>query len=157
MNLYVVRHAFARAAEPGEDDAERPLTAKGRARFRKEVKAMAALKLSFDRIYHSPWLRAVQTAELLADRLDGQSVVTPHLAQTPGPALLEELEGQKVAVVGHQPWLGELCAWLVHGDKAPADHWELGKGGLVWLEGEPRPSGMELRALMPPKWLRRLG
>ena len=157
MNLFVVRHAYARPAERGEADEARPLTTKGKQRFSREVRAMRALDLTFDRIYHSPWLRAVQTADLLAKRLEGDSVVTSNLAKAPSPALLEELEGERVAVVGHQPWLGELAAWLVNGDTLLAENWKLGKGGVFWLSGEPAPSEMELRALMPPRWLRRLG
>lgn len=48
----------------------------------------------------SPWLRAVQTAELLTERVVGETVVT--------------------------------------------------------LEGTPQPARMEMRALMPPRWLREI-
>ena len=71
MNLYLLRHGIA--VEPGtigyEPDSERPLTAKGKTRLRTAACAMEALGLSFDLILSSPFLRAKQTAELVAKDL----------------------------------------------------------------------------------------
>ena len=71
MNLYLLRHGIA--VEPGvtgyEPDSERPLTARGEDRLREAAKAMDALELSFDLILSSPFLRARQTAEIIARNL----------------------------------------------------------------------------------------
>jgi phosphohistidine phosphatase len=110
-----------------------------------------------DRVYHSPWLRAVETADALVDRMDAQSVATRRLAEAPTSALLRDLSGDRVAVVGHQPWLGELVGLVVLGSRERSAWLELGKGGIAWLEGEPLPGRMVLRALLSPKMLRAMG
>jgi phosphohistidine phosphatase len=156
MNLYIIRHAIARPAAAGEPDSQRPLTAKGKKRFGKEVAGMQALGMRFDALYHSPWLRAEQTAKLVR-RLSDRTIELPQLAGPPSAGLLERLDGEDVAVVGHEPWLSELAAWLVHERAGLGAGRKLKKGGLVWLSGELTPGSMELMALAPPRWLRALG
>lgn len=152
MDLYVIRHGIA---EEGEDDAARSLTGKGRRRLREVVHGLARLDVRIGRVLHSPKRRAVQTAELLAPVVDGGFEVTPLLAEAPGPALLELLrEGQSTAVVGHQPYLSQLVAWLTTGDTEVGAAFPLKKGGLAALMGEPVPAGMQLSFLATPRLLR---
>lgn len=153
MNLYLFRHAIAADALPHQSDDERPLTLEGIEKFKGVVKGLKRLEVGFDRLYHSPKLRAIQTAELLMGLLEGDSEVTPHLAASPKPALLKQLQGESVALVGHEPWLSELCTWLVTGELHGAQI-VFKKGGVAWLEGTPKPTGMRLLALLPPKVLR---
>ena len=150
MDLALIRHA---PAAEGADDASRPLTRKGRRRFKAVVHRLDALGLHFDAVLHSPKLRALETAELLAplaDRLE----VTALLAQPPSPTLLEALKGKTLAVVGHEPWLSRLLAWLATGQAELGEHFTLRKGGVALLEGTPVPKGMRLAALLPPRVLR---
>ena len=156
MELLVIRHAAAAPRGQGIEDAARPLTAKGLARWERAVRGLAKLRIELDRVYHSPWLRAAQTAEALTPLLRGESVATIRLTEKPGKVLLTELTGHRVAVVGHEPWLGELITWLVLGSPE-AGRIELRKGSVAWLDGDPMPGRMVLRALLPPKLLRRLG
>lgn len=154
MNLYLVRHAVAR---DGEDDDARPLTPKGARRFAQAVEGLDALGVSVERVLHSPKLRAVETAELLEPVLDGHTEVTPLLARTPDAELLALLAGADAAAVGHEPWLGALCAWLVTGDPARGAAFPFKKGGVARLEGEPRPGAMRLLWLATPRMLRGTG
>lgn len=156
MELFVIRHAAAVPREQGVEDAARPLTAKGLARWERSVRGLANLRIGFDRVYHGPWLRAAQTADALSSLLSGESVVSIQLVEKPGNLLLTELAGKRVAVVGHEPWLSELITWLVLG-RPEAGRIELGKGAVAWLDGDPKPGAMVLHALLPPKLLRRLG
>lgn len=156
MELFVIRHAEAVPREEGRDDPERPLTPRGRKRWRQSVEGLDALGVGFDRLYHSPWLRAVETADALSTLLEGESVVTQTLATAPGAALLNELSGKCVAVVGHEPWLSELIAWLTAGETSAGKSISLKKGSVAWLEGQARPGKMKLKALMTPKVLRAL-
>jgi phosphohistidine phosphatase len=156
MHLYVIRHAEAVPRSSDIDDASRPLTEKGRRQWRRAARGFERLGIRPERVVHSPWLRAVQTAEELGERVDGERVATRRIAEAPSTALLRELNGECVAVVGHQPWLGELVALLVLGGEDSGAWLALGKGAIVWLEGEPRPGKMVLRAVLPPKVLRAL-
>lgn len=156
MLLYVVRHAIAAEPSPERPDATRPLTEKGRERFAQAVKGARVLGWRFDRLYHSPLVRAVQTAELLRPLLDGEMVALPDLAKAPDEEMLAHLEGERVAVVGHEPHLGALTAWLVAGDAERGERFCFKKGGFAVLTGEPRPGAMTLEGLVAPKLLRRM-
>lgn len=175
MQLILLRHATAieRDAWSGDDDA-RPLTEEGLARFNRVVCGLQALELRFDLVLHSPWLRAAQTAALLAPVLDGPQRLTPDLAVSPTGSVIESLLIQcgahaNVALVGHEPFLSELLAALIvapppvrhsvvpAGAPAPRLGCRWKKGGLAWLEAEqPAVGGYELVAFLSPAVLRRL-
>lgn len=156
MEIFLVRHAIAVPASPDFPDAARPLTPEGRKKFEKVVRGLERLDVSFDRLFHSPWTRAVETAHLLTDLLDGESVVEQGLARSPDAELITRFEGERAAVVGHEPWMSELLSLLVTGARPLAANVEFKKGGVAWLEGEPSPKGMRLVAFLPPRVLRRL-
>jgi len=159
MDLIVVRHATAEPRGEDSPDAQRPLTRRGRKQFAKVARGLDRLEIRIDLLLHSPWLRALSTAELLERIVDGESRVEPLLAAAPSDELLELLTGvgaQRIAIVGHNPWLGELCAWLVTGNPQSGPQFVLDKGGVAWLSGTPQPGGMHLRAWLPPRILRRV-
>lgn len=154
MRLFVIRHARAKDAEGGMSDAERPLTKKGKDEFRRNVQRLEREGVKLDRVYHSPLLRAVETADLLDPLIDGETIVTPRLADAPSVELLDSIEGDSVALVGHEPWLSDLLFWLVSGwqlreNRGNAAPFRLQKGAIAVLEGTPRPGGMSLVALYP--------
>jgi phosphohistidine phosphatase len=165
MQLFLLRHAPAHPVDPaiveasgiGAAEAARRLTPRGRRRFRAAVRGLRRLDVRFDRILCSPWARASETADLVAERLDGTRTTTERLVGPPTEDLLEELRGDRIAVIGHQPWLGELAGWLITDRRELGDRLEWKKGGLLWLEGEPRPGGMRVMGAWSPKVLRRLG
>lgn len=154
--LFLFRHAIAEPRQGGASDAERPLTRDGRRRFQDAVRGLDRFGLRFDRCVHSPWVRAAETAELLTPLVDGPIVATEQLAAPTSPALLAELEGDRVAVVGHEPWLGELVALLLHGDPTHGHAYRFRKGGAAWLDGRLAPAGMRMCGFLPPKVLRHL-
>jgi phosphohistidine phosphatase len=156
MDMYLIRHAIAEPRSPDLPDEDRALTNDGRARFEMVVEGLERLGVRLDRIYHSPWRRAAETAEMAAHLSGGELEPHPGLARDPGEDLLRSLEGEAVALVGHEPWMSELIAWLVTGDSYATGSHVMKKGGVAWLRGDPRPGGMELRALIPPKVFREL-
>jgi len=158
MQLYVIRHGIAEDAGPGQDDAERALTSDGEKKLRREVKGLRELGWMFERVLTSPWLRAKQTAKLLASITEHDVTETELLAAPPSRelmTLIAETKAEHVAVVGHEPWLGELVQWLTLGDPH-RDALVLKKGGVVVLSGTPLPGAMKLHALLPPKIVRSL-
>lgn len=160
MELFLVRHAIAaprsELAGKGLPDAERPLTRQGRERFAQAVAGLQRLGIRLRQVHHSPWLRAVETAALLTPVLKGDLLPTLALARPPDAALLRGINQTPAALVGHEPWMSELLAWLVTGSAAGAT-FAFKKGGVAWLEGPLRPGSMVLRAHLPPKVLRALG
>jgi phosphohistidine phosphatase len=141
MDLYVLRHAIAVDREDASvpRDRERPLTAKGIAKLRKVIRGMKGLGLSFDLILASPYVRALETAELVADELGSEAKVerTPHLAPDGNPRTLIDLiasrcgERSRILVVGHEPYLSQLISVLLVGDGRTAI--TLKKAGLCKL------------------------
>ncbi len=156
MQLFIIRHAIAEDAVPGQEDASRELTKDGEKKLRRIVKGLRRLGLDFDRILTSPWQRAKQTAVLLRPLCEEPPLATDLLCASPKAellALVAELN-ETAAIVGHEPWLGELVAWLAFGDTRHGEALSLKKGGVVWLEGNAVPGGMMVRALLPPSVLR---
>ena len=120
--LYLIRHADASDAAT---DTLRPLSARGRS----EVERLAAVlrpSAAFRpaAVWHSPLLRAKQTADLLLgelglrvphqERLELIPEANPELAAA---ALVEARE--VVAVFGHEPHLSALATLLVTGASEP--------------------------------------
>src|SRR5918997_2233892 len=121
FELYLVRHGVA--AERGEnypDDTKRPLTSEGIQKLRKEGRALVALDVGFDVILTSPLVRTRQTAETLASVFRNAPPIVNVAALAPGGthnAIIDELSKQhrrhRIAIVGHEPGIGELAARLM--------------------------------------------
>jgi phosphohistidine phosphatase len=156
MQLLIVRHAIAEEPAPGLSEEERALTQRGRERFERAARGLAALGLAPVRVHSSPLLRALQTAEILVAACAGELAVTELLAAPPGEELLARLRGSDAALVGHEPWVSALCAWLVAGRRELGPGFPFKKGGCALLEGEPAPGEMRLVAFLPPRVLRAL-
>lgn len=156
MELFVIRHGIAEDAAPEQDDPSRELTKVGEKKLRRAVKGMHRLGFGFERVLTSPWARAARTAKLLAPIADEDPIETELLTQPPRAELLAMIAERNAttAVVGHEPWLGELVAWLAFGDMKHGDQLDLKKSGLVWLTGAAVPGGMTVKALLPPSVLR---
>ena len=161
MKLYVLRHGIA--VEPGTPgyatDADRPLTPEGERKLRQIAKAMEALELSFDLILSSPYLRARQTAEIVAEVLKARKKLELSDCLMPGGStkkLVELLKGlhpcpESVLLVGHEPYLSGLISLLVSGREAFAVIMK--KGGLCKLSTESLAHGRcaALEWLLTPK------
>jgi phosphohistidine phosphatase len=121
VTLYLVRHAIAEPrGSAWPDDTKRPLTHRGMARMREAVSGLDAAGIEISLVLTSPLVRARQTAEILARGLTSVPTVEVTNALLPGqpPArMVEALAGharaKSVALVGHEPGLGELAAWLL--------------------------------------------
>ena len=141
MDIFILRHASAEEHSPSafRDDSLRPLTAKGSRRMRQVATAMRALDLSFDVIYTSPFVRAKQTAAIVADvfQLHKKLRETDTLATGGDPEELIRLlqsagdEFQSILLVGHEPYLSDLISVLLVGDGSLA--LTMKKGGVCKL------------------------
>ena len=72
MDLYIVRHGIAIDREDPKcpPDPERYLTEDGLEKTRQVAKRVAALGITPDLLISSPYVRAMQTAEIFASALD---------------------------------------------------------------------------------------
>ncbi len=161
MNLYLLRHGLA--AELGEHgvtkDAERALTPKGKAKLSQIAAAMGAQGLSFDLILSSPYVRARQTAEIVAEALGMRKRVEFTEALVPGGQTRKLVDllrlmhpnPREVLLVGHEPLLSDLISVLVAG--GPGLPVVMKKGGLCKLSAETLEHGRcaALEWLLTPK------
>jgi phosphohistidine phosphatase len=120
MKLIVVRHAEAveRTAEVHEEG--RYLTPEGRSFFRKTARTMLDKGIKPDLILTSPLLRAVQTADILAETISyaGPLVATEELAPGFDMQALQKLletypETREMVIVGHEPDLSGVIVSLL--------------------------------------------
>jgi phosphohistidine phosphatase len=161
MRLYLVRHGIAEDHHP-LSDAQRALTPRGRLKMAEAAKGLIKIKVRPDLILTSPLRRAMETASILADGLGGIRIEQlRELGQGPyQPADIVEAirpynELKEIALVGHQPGLGELAAFMLTGSGSGCEI-EFKKGSVVCLD---RPSGSERCVLawsLPPRVLRSL-
>jgi phosphohistidine phosphatase len=143
MNLYIIRHAIAvdEGASEYEDDSQRPLTDKGRKKMRQIAKGLRTLGVDFDLILSSPYVRAKETAEILADvfKMKKNIEFSENLIPMGDPDLLiaemnEKYNVNSIALVGHEPHLTALISLLVS-ENAGVDM-TLKKGGVCNLSAD---------------------
>lgn len=160
--LYLVRHAIAEERGPDyPDDTKRPLTRRGRERMRRGVAGFRALRPGVELILTSPLVRAVQTAEILSLGLDDAPIeALPALAPGHSPrqvaqALAEASQVDVIAVVGHEPDLGKLAAWLI-ASRRPLP---FRKGGMARIDVKSLPPAQNGTLIWhaTPRLLRSIG
>jgi phosphohistidine phosphatase len=160
VELYLVRHAEAVAlGEQGiNTDEERPLTEDGEKQSRMLGQGLRRRGVVIEKVVTSPLLRATQTAEgMLRDWPDPKPelVTCDELGPDSKPRrlgrFLRDLGGERVALVGHMPHLGELTAWLIGSKKA---HIDLAKAGIAYVSSTNAKKGRgTLLWLVTPEWL----
>ena len=138
IKIYLMRHAHA---VPEEEDPVRPLSERGRA----QVRAMADFLrprggIEVERVWHSPLLRARETADLLCDRLEIAATrreIDGLLPYDDHRGIARRLSGfgYPLLVVGHEPHLGRLTSMLVCGN-VDQEVVDFKKGAIVCLERE---------------------
>jgi len=154
VELFLIRHALAESVSHDGTDASRSLTVEGVDRFREVTRALERLGIGLDLVLHSPLRRCVQTAALLEPVTSGPIREETGLAAPPAEALLSAVRGERVALVGHEPWMSEMVGWLCGARGAFA--LRMGKGTVAWLEGQARPGSMRLVGLMTARMARTL-
>ena len=116
MQLLLLRHADA--VPTARTDDLRPLSDKGRQQARRVARFCRERELQPDIILTSPFLRTEETAQIVAQELECELVLTSFLASGMMPfAAMEELRAylrfECVMLVGHEPDLGALAGALL--------------------------------------------
>ena len=163
MEVYLVRHGIAAERGTYADDTERPLTAKGKAKTAKVFQRLADIGLELDLILTSPLVRAAQTASILQQAGLSKKVET-YLPLKPNGAIAEFITwlqqyqlkhpDAKIALVGHQPDLGNWAEMLLWG--TIKGQIVLKKAGIVGLEIPSMGTPIARSTLFlhtAPKWL----
>jgi len=149
MRIYLVRHSEAVGRIPSMPDTARYLSAQGRVSFREMARRFRDAGGLPTRILTSPYVRAVQTAEILSEtlRYGGEVVVDPRLSPGFDVAMLNAvLDGcpceREIAFIGHEPDLGGILSRLLSLPQGYA----MRKGAIAALDlpiaGDPLRAGL---------------
>ncbi|HEY8869901.1 MAG TPA: histidine phosphatase family protein [Candidatus Limnocylindrales bacterium] len=156
IQLFLIRHADA--GDPARwdgPDAQRPLSDKGRRQAERLGRHLAAIGFTTDAMLSSPKVRALETAELVADAIGCSVDVDDRLAggvdaEAVRTVLREAGSPSRPVLVGHDPDFSELLADLVG-----APDLSMKKGALARVDLDARideGTGV-LRWLVPPDLL----
>lgn len=115
-DVLLIRHGHAVSDAIGGDPA-RPLSPQGRADIAAVARALRAFGFKPELVWHSPYLRTTQTAQLLADALAPRSVVaadafTPESDAAHAARALGAATARCHIVVSHMPLLPALLLEL---------------------------------------------
>ena len=166
MQLWLIRHAVAAERDEFDGpDADRPLTPRGRRRFRNFCDWLSGETAMPQLILSSPLTRAAQTAailakssglkktdvtptDLLAPGVDVQQLLQFGLAELSRAELSGGQAGKCLALVGHEPDMSHCLAEIIGGGE-----FAFGKGFVAALEFTSSPSvgAGRLRWLVGPK------
>ena len=148
MQLLIIRHAdagdasqFALTRQP---DNKRPLSDQGREQMDAASRALCLLVPKINLLAASPYVRAMQTAEIVLTRYPNAArEVTDTLTPEKDPEsfvrwLRAQGSREVVAAVGHEPNLSTLISWLVAG--ADDSRVELKKGGAALISFKQPPA-----------------
>ncbi|HOB96487.1 MAG TPA: histidine phosphatase family protein [Aquabacterium sp.] len=145
MDLILWRHAEAR--ELPEDapfdaaaDLARALTPRGEKQAKRMAEWLNRFLPESTRVLASPALRTRQTADALERKYRTVDALAPGVSHAQALAVARWPDSREpVLLVGHQPTLGQLAAYLMGGpqtlDGAP---WAVRKGAVWWLRQRDR-------------------
>ena len=134
LRLDLLRHGEALPAQ-ADGDAARPLSESGRRSVARIAAEYSRRNWRPDHLFASPLRRAQETAAIVARAVPGLAIETLEELDPGGlpaevvAALAAHPLGGHAVLVGHQPLLGGLAAYLT-GDPHP----ELAPGALATLE-----------------------
>ena len=157
MKIYFLRHGVAFDSGDWEgSDFDRPLTAAGRDRMKREAKRIAELGVDPGSIVTSPLVRAKETAQIVAAQLKmlDRLIEDERLGPDFSPERLETIVAEHAAstalmVVGHEPSMSHTIGRIVGTARI-----DLKKGALACVEIDAAtPGHATLLFLLPPKTL----
>ena len=150
MDIILWRHADA---EDGVPDSSRKLTAKGEKQAQQMGQWLKARLPEKFKLIASPAKRAQQTAQALSKTFDTDKTISPG-ADAISVLTAAGWPGAKgaVVVVGHQPTLARVAAFLLAGEEAD---WSMKKGSIWWISNRTRQDETQtiLRVMMTPEFI----
>ena len=170
MQIILVRHGIAEDFNPESNrkDSERELTKKGRKQLRKVARGLHRMLEHVDCMASSPYIRAVQSAEILVKAFktgrEPALEVVNALKSGSGPKntvnwLSRRNPKSRVVLVGHEPDLSGLMAYLTTSAGRGQGYAKFGKAGACLIDCPSIPGAAcgRLVWLATPVMLDRLG
>lgn len=163
--VILIRHAVAverkEWAGLGRPDSERPLSDKGIRRLRRSALGLKSLVPKVSRILTSPFLRTLQTADVLSSIYEGAPVEECSYLEPGGSSrdcaeLIRSQLGQSAQlIIGHEPNLSMLLSELLEVG-AHFTHFKKAGAACICFEPELTAPNPKLLWYMLPRSLRQL-
>jgi phosphohistidine phosphatase len=150
MDLILWRHAEAHDATDVDDDGsldlQRPLTPRGKKQAQRMAEWLNRFLPESTRILVSPAVRTQQTAEALGRKFRTVTSLAPGASHAQALAAARWPESREpVLLLGHQPTLGQLAAYLMGGAATlETPPWSIKKGAVWWLRHREREGVSEV-------------
>ena len=163
MLAYLIRHAAAlpKSAPGVSKDSLRPLTLEG-VKQMKEAAAGLATVAKPELVVCSPYLRAMETARILASALESappvetSEALLPDASPSGALSFVGRARASSVALVGHEPQMGELASLMITGSTSSKFPFRKGAACCIEFPSEVAAGTGELRWHLTPEILRRL-
>jgi phosphohistidine phosphatase len=157
MQIYLLRHAIAEEGAPNRSDRDRALVPEGRKKLKDVLRLARQADTALSLILTSPYRRARETADMVADLLSPEAeLLESNSLQPEGrpEEVWHEIRAHKsvdsVVLVSHEPLLSSLAAHLLN---SPSFLVDFKKGALMRIDVEsfgPQPHG-KLRWMITPR------
>lgn len=153
MEVYLVRHGIAEDHSTSGRDFDRKLTETGKQKANLVAKAFQRRIETVDGLFHSPLIRAAETAKIFSSYYPIEPQILKGLQPEDHPeAAIREIRAlglDRLILVGHEPNLSHLAALLISGRSDPSFVFK--KAGIAGIDWNGRLG--ELLFLLPPKFL----
>ena len=156
MNIYLIRHGDAEKASALKKDFDRTLTPEGEKKIKIAAEGWKLLIPQFSHIISSPLVRALQTAEIVAQvyKFTGKIITDKRLIFGNRTEelidLANEVMGHDMAFIGHEPDFSEHVSNLISNSSAKID-FKKGMIAKISFSAKAKMSRGVLEFLIPPK------
>jgi phosphohistidine phosphatase len=160
MRIYILRHGNAENPAHRKNDEDRELTDEGHEEVSAVARRARHAKVDPDLVISSPYIRAVQTAEIAAKDLEYSEQIARSRVLEPDSdpqSVWEEIRTHtniaQLLLVGHEPLLSRTVAHLLG---CPSLVVKMATGTMVSLDAEDlgRQPHATLRWMLTPKLAR---
>jgi phosphohistidine phosphatase len=155
MNIYLIRHSKAEPSSPIKKDKDRELTNSGIELIKSAAEHWKSRINNFDYLFTSPFIRAVQTANLVDAAINSTNDIILDKSLSPGTRpdviirITDAIEADEIAFVGHQPDMSFIISRFIGSYEvnlkfAPASI------AKISFKGKPKSGKGMLEFLLPP-------
>jgi len=118
MKLYLIQHGISL---PEEKDPEKSLSLEGKEETQRTAEFLKTKNIKADAVWHSPKLRTIQTAEIVANsilcsEIKERNDLNPLDSVENFPEEIKPLN-KNLMIIGHMPFLQKLASLLLSGSE----------------------------------------
>lgn len=134
MRIYLIQHGMSL---PEAEDPEKSLSLEGKNQTQRTAEFLESKRIKVDLIWNSPKKRAVQTAQIISEKISPQEIQERSDMNPLDPVdkFPEEIKSMNrdIMLIGHLPFLQKLFSLLLTGSEEN-DYLSFKNSGIICLE-----------------------